>query len=285
MQNKYFSHKDHSLEDHSFETGKKSRNTVRKKDLNLSIIDKKTLEIIVFIQGLIHDFGKFMIYFQDYFLKNFNKELMKNFHLKDHSFISALVAYEVIKQYTKDEMLAMIVFNSIRKHHGNLESPLVDIANNRCQVNNLKKQFDSLVLEDIEKFYDKHLLKYGINIKDIVIGIKEKIEDDPYEYLEDLRFEFIALIDMYEKDKEDVAIERFLLFNFLYSVLIDTDKKDSAKITEEYFEGAVEKKISVKDFIKYMQEKHSEIYDPNKSINKLRDEFFNSVVDNKKIKK
>jgi len=125
------------LKDHLLEVAKKSRELILDKDLNLSILSKNKLADISYLIGVLHDFGKTTTYFQNYLIYG------ESSNLSHHGLISAIAGYCLLKnQY--NGRLAMLGYMVIKKHHGNLESPLE--SNERIYFD-LQKQLDNIKLE------------------------------------------------------------------------------------------------------------------------------------------
>jgi len=259
------------LKDHLLEVAEKSRELILYKDLSLSLLSQEKLSDISYIIGLLHDFGKTTTYFQNYLIRG------ESSSLSHHGLISAITAYCLLKnKYNKK--LAMLGYMVIKKHHGNLESPLE--SNERIyydlekQLSNIKKNN----FKKVERIYDNLLVEFNISIKNIIEDVEGFLfdEDDLGEY-------FREVIIMNKFKDESKAIELFLINNLLYSVLIDTDKKNAARVNDNYFEGATKERIDVKDYLNYCIKSKPKKFDPKKPINSLRNDFFKEIVDNTSI--
>lgn len=259
------------LKDHLLEVAEKSRELILSKELNLSILSQKKLADISYIIGVLHDFGKTTTYFQDYLIRG------ESSSLSHHGLISALAVYCLLKN-KYDKRLAMLGYMVTKKHHGNLESPLE--SNERIYYD-LERQLGNIRennLKEVKEIYDNLLAEFNISIEDIIEDVEDFIleEDDIGEY-------FREVIIMNKYKDESKAIELFLINNLLYSALIDSDKKNAARVNDNYFEGSTKEDINVKDYIDYCRERDPDKFNPEKPINNLRNIFFDDVVDNKSI--
>ncbi len=262
-----------TLKEHLFQVADRSKKTILSKDLNLTIVTQKELSDISFIIGLLHDFGKTTTYFQKYLTRG------ENSSLSHHGLISAVAAYCLLKEIY-NEQIATLGYVVIKKHHGNLESPL---EKNERTYYDLETQFENIkshTIKAVEKIYNNFLEKYGISIRSLIESI-----DDFLFAVNDLRSHFRKIILRNEFKDEAKSIELFLLTNLLYSVLIDTDKKNAARVNDDYFKGATEETINVADYIDDCRQKEPEKFDPQKPINKMRNKFFKEAINNKDIAK
>ena len=259
------------LKKHLLEVAVKSRKMVLSKDLSLSILSQKKLADISYIIGVLHDFGKTTTYFQDYLIRG------ESSSLSHHGLISAIAVYCFLKN-KYDKRLAMLGYMVTKKHHGNLESPLE--SNERIYYD-LERQLGNIKgnnLKEVKEIYDDLLAEFNISIEGIIENVEDFIldEDDIGEY-------FREVIIMNKYKDESKAIELFLINNFLYSVLIDSDKKNAARVSDNYFEDSTKEDINVKDYIDYCREQNPDKFNPEKPINNLRNNFFDDVVNNKSI--
>ncbi len=265
------SHPDKLLVNHLGGVSRNIYKLIEEKEVNPSLFPKKDLLEVGYLIGIFHDFGKCTSFFQK------RLETKMKSKLSHHGLISALLAYLIIKEkYGMD--LAILGYMVIRRHHGNLESPLESIENHQ---NELEKQ-----LKDMKK---KERLKKIINIyKKLNEDLNLEFYLDKLEELIDELEEFTDEIDAYlfeEEYENEKAIERFLFCNFLYSVLIDSDKKDAAGVDNKYFENNLQNKVVVKEYIDKLRRKKSKEFSMEIPINRLRTEFYDNVISNYKKEK
>ncbi|MBP8016996.1 CRISPR-associated endonuclease Cas3'', partial [Candidatus Gracilibacteria bacterium] len=267
------SHPDKYLKDHLLEVGRESEKIINSKKLSLTLISKDILQKVSYLIGISHDFGKVTSYFQNKISKGMKSSL------SHHGLISALFGYFIVNSYIDNKEISMISYIVIKKHHGNLESPLncIELKNDlKAQIDDIEERLDdvielySLLLED----------NFNINIYNLLKNIKEMIYNNCDDFTED-NFENIVLKDV----DNEYGIERFLLTNFLYSVLIDCDKLSAANIKTRYFDGNLKSKISVENYLDKLKIENPEEFDENEEINRIRNEFFYEVINNVNIKK
>jgi CRISPR-associated endonuclease/helicase Cas3 len=173
-----------------------------KSNLNFSY-KKEDLKLSLTTMLYYHDIGKSTSFFQDYITSVINDtEYEGKNTLKSHALVSAV--YASFKTYTQldgavKEILPVIVFACIYKHHGNFKN-LIDMATiTKDDFRLLKVQWQSLRMDCID---------------------------------EALEFEFEELNDflynLYEKIMEiQDSIENYLLMNFFFSILTYSDKNDA----------------------------------------------------------
>ncbi len=259
---------------HLKNVAEKSKGKIESKELDLSLIDENRLAEISYLIGIAHDFGKATSYFQDYLTKG-----VKN-KLSHHGLISAFFGYLLVDKYYEDEVSSLMAYIIIKKHHGNLESPLEDIERNFDDINDQLYDIKTNSLKTVEEIYQKLLDKFEIDFMDILDDLEEISEEDPMDLIDDKFDDIIAEME-YE---EDESIELFLITQLLYSALIDSDKKDAARVDNSYFEGSIEEKVSVLDYIEHCRQKNPDKFDPKKKINQKRNEFLNEVLNNPRLK-
>jgi len=253
----------------------KSKEKIKSKELDLSLIDENRLAEISYLVGIAHDFGKATSYFQDYLIKG-----VKN-KLSHHGLISAFFGYLLVDKYYGDEVISLMAYMIIKKHHGNLESPLEDIERNFDDVEDQLDDIKANSLDIVEEIYQKLLDKFEIDFMDILDDLEKIATEDPMDLIDD-KFDDIIIEMDYE---EDESIELFLITQLLYSALIDSDKKDAARVDNSYFEGAIEEKVSVLDYIENCRQQNPDKFDPAKKINQKRNEFLDEVLNNPELKK
>ncbi|ACL70271.1 CRISPR-associated helicase/endonuclease Cas3 [Halothermothrix orenii] len=269
----YSSNKKRELEVHLKNVAEGCKNIILNKRLDLSIISKDELTDIAFLIGAVHDFGKSTTFFQNYLVHG-EENIFSH-----HGLISAILAYILLKKkYTR--LMAMIGYMVVKRHHGNLESPVEDCGETfyhiKMQINDIKQNtynhvkniYDNNILKDTEYCFEElfsELEEFVVEVDDISELFREIVIEDKYK-------------------NEDKAIELFLVTNLLYSILIDTDKKDAASLNNDYFKGATEEYINVQKYINKKRKEQPKKYNPGLPINKARNSFFQDVTNHSQIK-
>jgi len=289
---KIYSHPDKLLVDHLQKVGDFCRQNLSLKKLNLEgYIDFNILKDISYLIGVTHDFGKATNYFQEYLKeKNEPKKLeMKNKAEVYHSFVSALFAYYVVREYLLAKnlltekyykYLPILGFLVVKRHHGNLDDALDEVILDSKDDKILEKQVNAIDFKIINNIYNqlfsKINFKFNYNFfRDNIINAKPIYiynEIDKYEknYIRDLSHQEKKLIN--NLDEEDTLFYYFATL-LLYSLLLDADKTDAANLQEI-------KRIKIdKDIVdNYKLHLFKDINKKKKEINKIRNEIYNETI-------
>ncbi len=239
--------------------------------LNLSekLLNYDELKELILLICIFHDFGKATTYFQEYIDSDHSKG---RDNLTNHSLLSAIVCYHVVLHKLGSELAAIIAFLVIKRHHGDLEV-IHEISDD---IGCFKKQFANIKDNNINELIP-YYEKYNIDIVEILSSIDLRSFKDK---TEDFEFCFIKEIN----DNDEVHVELFFIVNMLFSLLIDSDKKDAARLEMDYFTGNLEESVS--DLFIYLDDcrkKHPDKFNPDIPINKIRNDFLNEIISNKNI--
>jgi len=257
------------LINHLYNLGHKSKNEVDKHSLNLSFIKKKDLKRLSFLIGIFHDIGKATIWFQNYI-----RGRSRSSPFTRHSLVSAAVCYYAVRQELNNDLYAYIAFQVVLRHHGNLSSfdMTLSIENLNFELARMQLQnINANGYESLEQFYKTNNISLEF-LKTINFSELEKIVESSDE----------IVLDIVENTSQ--SLEIFFTVNYLFSLLIDFDKLDAARIEDDYFKGNLTEPINdVFIFLEYLKKQHPEKFNPEKPINKIRNEFLKDIVSNKKI--
>jgi len=260
------------LVEHLANVGHLSAQCIKQMELELVLVKVKELEQLAFLIGIFHDFGKATTWFQEYI----RKPGRKGDRFTHHSFVSASVAYFTVKEEMGSELLAYAAFQVIRRHHGNLESfdspgqerLKPDMAVAKDQLKNILDHRR----KEIVSFYEPHLKDVSIFDSiawDELPGVVEDWEETTLEGLGD--------------NKED-RLEFFFIVNLLFSLLVDFDKKDAARLETDYYQGNLEEPFSdVFAYLDHCREQDPEKFSETIPINRLRNEFLQEIAANDNI--
>ena len=179
------------------------------------------------------------------------------------------------------EKLQAIAYLVVKQHHGNLESIKNDdtletsMAIAKEQLNNIKTCY----FNEISEIY----LKKQIPIFDII----DSIDFDEFsDFLDDAEYLFDIDENEPNKEEQNKNIELFFIANLLFSVLIDCDKKDAARLDNSYFEGNLEEPVNdVFSYIEHLRKQNPEKFSQEIPINRIRTEFLEEISNSEKIKK
>lgn len=218
------SHPQKSLRMHLEGVAELSKQTIATKTLDFPDIDSTTLEDITYILGVCHDFGKSTYFFQEYIREtNDNHKLkLKNKPQTRHGLISAIFTYFVLKKYLskKNEelwYLAIFGYLIVKRHHGNLKNPVDEILSLRDDeiIDVLVEQAKFIDDQKVLDVYDGLLSDIDIN------DFLDKIKQISNEIRKNKR-KFTRFL------KEQDSVYYYILFQFLYSGLINADKSDAS---------------------------------------------------------
>ena len=169
--------KEKKLVDHLLNVGQNVTKDIKGKKLNLNLINKGPLQRLGMIIGLMHDFGKATTFFQKYIRGN-----AKRSQLTNHSLISAISCYYVVKNEFQDELCelwAYAAFHVIYRHHGNLTA--FDMLGANFGFGAFDNQLQNIIeysLEELVGFYGKHSIDItvikGIRRSDFKLFVEDE---------------------------------------------------------------------------------------------------------------
>lgn len=206
--------------------------------VNFDDIDNLMMKDIVYWMGYFHDIGKYSDYFQDYLIKN------KNSKFKNHAHISACCNYNFLKNNLNQnnlennsfKMLIFLSYLSDRFHHTSLRT---------------KNLFDRDMWKELKKL-EEHFYNKGQDVFHD-LGIEEEIDFEHF-----LSWFDIKSLENNKKDMEYIPLmlnnrmisdtRWYFLLIYMFSILIDVDKLDSAYISPHKV-----KEISSDNVTKYLK--------------------------------
>ncbi len=257
------SHPDILLKDHLRNVAEASRECILKKNLNLEIIEKSKLAQISYLIGVAHDFGKCTDSFQQYIRG-------KTSVSDSHAPVSSVFGYWLVKKYSDehgiDPIFSAISALVIKKHHGNLE--------NFINVNEIHESKINSQMKEISK--KKSVMNLYENIVDFSLA------EFSYDY-STFQKDVSNTVKRIYRDQENV--ELFLICELLFSVLLDFDKKHAAGILEiGHREKIIDDNI-VEDYLNFKRKENPKKFDPDKPLNRLKNDFFSTVTCSRSISK
>jgi CRISPR-associated endonuclease/helicase Cas3 len=260
------------LKEHLRNVGEVSRHQIQKMRLDLTVISQNKLAELSYLIGIFHDFGKSSTYFQQYI-----QGKRRGDALTQHSFISAVVAYHMVLEKGFDPVWGVIAYLIIKRHHGNLETLREDEEDNLNIASKLRENILCRQKRQIQTLYD------GIFDLDITEELKAIEIDDFGDDIE----EFEGVLDKFwaKYSEQGPKIELFFVVNLLFSLLIDNDKKDAARLDMKYFEGNLnEPDNDVFAYIEDCRRKEPGKFNPDLPLNGFRDQFLKEIVTNPGVK-
>jgi len=209
------------LEDHLESVAEYSKRVVDEKELSFRDYSKEEIARVSYILGVCHDFGKATSYFQSYLDEDAETPNQK---YRQHSSISAFYAYHVLKREDFDDLTAVIGWFVVQKHHGNLNNLLgdkgeIDRKTRDSHKRLLKTQSDNIKeysLSEVKRMYD------SLEVNHIKTFLDEVDSDSIFK---EIRRDKLLI------DREKLKASTYYLALFLYSVLLDSDKTNSAGIS------------------------------------------------------
>ena len=280
----FFSHDDPRvlLKDHLAGVANKSKDIILSK--NIEQIDKTILAEVSYLIGISHDFGKYTTFFQN---NRILKIPIENENLGNHSLISALFSLELFQEYVElnnlkenkiHSRIPQIAYFIVKHHHGNLDNIENDVDTEKLFYSGFKlipKQ-----LEDINKHskqiiseYDSLLSEFNISASNVFSRMEKYNKSITYD--DDIKpIIKTSLKSPIKKMIKENNVVFYIFSQLLYSVLIDSDKKNAGKIRsiarKELPENLVERYLNQQKF----REK-------NKSnINTIRNQIRKYVLEN-----
>lgn len=164
---------------------------------------------------LTHDLGKATSYFQDY-IRNLDDNTQKNDERKRHGLLSGVLSFKIVNAVMKNEILAFLSYMVVSKHHGELDdftNFISVISGDEKNKTLLKLQFESIDKGKLQEV----ITRLGIDF-DILSYTVDEFEND---------IDYITSRKVRKKVKELMGFEIFLLIDYLFSLLIFSDKLEA----------------------------------------------------------
>jgi len=226
-----------------------------------------------YIVGVSHDFGKYTTYFQDYLLTGKSKS-----NLEWHGFISAVFAAYLMENIKSEgkiySYLPLLSYFAVLHHHGNLYS------------------FDSDVVP-IQKLSSKNFELVDTRMRDKLLLVEPQLENilehraivesEYREIFDDVNLEHFkekwvqTLKGLYkqkynlQKENDDFKLKLNTLLLFMYSCLIDNDKRDAANVRK------VKRRHIPGDLVDRYRRDKFDVYE-TQGIYGIRNEIYDKVV-------
>ena len=261
--------KEKPLKEHIRSVAELSRQGLADLRLDLTLITKAGLQRLSFLIGLFHDFGKATPYFQVYIR---SREKKADQYTR-HGFLSALVGHFFIEKELHSDLLSYAAFQVIKNHHGNLEAfDASDDRDIKSKVKTARLQLEKC----LESYYDELRDFYLPYIPQF-----DAIQDINMDRMVEIVEASDLLIEGCLGDDREKRIELFFITNLLYSLLIDSDKKDAARLDTDYFTGSLKEPLNqVQPYIDRLKKDEPGKFGSQKPINLLRDRFIQEITGN-----
>lgn len=260
----YKSHPDKLLSEHLQNVAGISKDTIENSCLDLDI-DQIVLREVSYLIGYCHDFGKATPFFQGYINEkdDIEKAKLRKRPETHHGLLSAIFTYYRLKDYLTQEnivdskfsdMLPIIGYLVVKKHHGNLKDASAEILDLTTDGINeiLERQIESLDLDLLKSFWPQ-IHRFKDQFQETVQEIKKS--------------RFGPLRDLKKEDSSFI----YLLTQFLYSLLLNSDKQDASGLADRE-RGDIDPGL-IDNYRKSMG------FDkPKSEMNKIRNQIYNDVM-------
>ncbi|BBO89333.1 CRISPR-associated helicase/endonuclease Cas3 [Desulfosarcina ovata subsp. ovata] len=232
--------------------------------------------MLVWMMGFLHDIGKATPFFQKYLAETDESEKarMKNEKETRHGFISAVIAHFIIsglvdKANTENvlwELMPFFTFMAIKRHHGN-----------PCNAVRMPNNNDNNELDDEYEYIDKQFASIDTDIFDHLMVFPRQIwgiEIQKADFPGKLSAYFKQNIYRNEKSRTKrlrKKLSYFFIFQYLFSLLIQADKKEAIFSDRYTFNKVDINKDIVKEYIQ------SEFGPPKTEMDIIRSNIFNDA--------
>jgi len=270
------------LHEHLYEVGNNVEALIR----NSPVDNLKLMPGLSYLLGVAHDFGKYTTYFQRYLLEN-KRDTSFRHH---HGLISAVFAAYLTDNFlqpnnTFHKYLPLLAYFVILHHHGDLKAIGLDVVRGKdlkegdfCTMDgNWRGRFKSL---------QSQIIDLGKNISFIESEYADLLKRSASSFSKEVKIsEFFKSwtgicakiyklnYELLNKENEDIKLLIFFIILFLYSALIDSDKKDAAGVSD------IKRKTIPANLIdKYRESSPDMDIDAKIGINGIRNEIYGKAL-------
>lgn len=217
------------------------------------------------LEGKCHDLGKYTKYFQ----KHIRGEKVPQ-SLYKHSELSAILGSWIVYNRLRDDFLSLVAFLCISSHHGKLKS--------------LKE-----IREEVNFLDNPDIIRQASSIRENLDVISEELKElglpEIISFIKDFDHQINKLQNILNESATKLSLNMKLNFDhsqiwyhfyivpFLFSCLVDADKKDAGKISEIDFSW--KENLSPSIVPQYIENNLRVKKDCE--INKIRQQIFSSV--------
>jgi len=262
---------DKQLRDHLQRVSELCNKLCMEPKLNLESINltqnklAKTLETV----GWCHDFGKATTFFQEYIRETDSrkKSQLKNRKETHHALISAVFTYHVLKSqhYTSDspldEVMPLIGYLIVKRHHGNLKNikpEIRDLIRDVDKQKILKKQLDTIPVETLTELYK------NVFSEQTLITFKEDFDSILKRMTQSRK-------NLWKFLKKDNNLFPAIITSFCYSILLQADKEHASGITVKRHEPIP---VNIADKYRHLKGFNK----PTTKINEIRNRIYEETT-------
>lgn len=271
-----YSHPGKLLKDHLYNVYQLGMQKYYSKELNFANL--KQISRMAEIVLISHDFGKANKFFQRKLkLKEMGKVDCKEYkeltqqgkNRSNHSLLSAVFTFYLAEKLIKDELLPLIAMVIVLCHHGNLKDFKDMLMVSDWEL--LKLQFDTVNLKELHQILK--LTKLDANITGLSFKeIKEQLTSRSY------RRKLFRMKKILNDE------ENYLILNFIYSLLISSDKAEAIfynkGLSYNKLESMVLERRNLKADAVQLYKKSKGWLKPTTEINRLRNQINEDVLRN-----
>lgn len=269
-----YSHPGKLLKDHLYNVYRLGLKKFISKDLNFTNLEE--IKLLTEIALITHDFGKANKYFQRKLeLKEQGKEddeeykilTQEGINKSNHSLLSALFTYYIASELIETQLYSLMAMVIVLRHHGNLKDFLDMLSVSDWDL--LEEQFNTVDLTELQSILD--LSNINIQINDLkFIELKNKLTGRDYRRIK------------MKLNKLLIEEENYLIINFVYSILISSDKAEAIFYSKGLSYKQLEKIVFHRRILKANSvDKYKELmgwHIAKKAIDKKRNEIYQDVI-------
>lgn len=253
------------------------------REKRLSIVGEADGDILgdaAFLTGFAHDLGKATSYFQAYLRENDEKKkrVLKNKDETHHSLLSSLFTYRIVSDHLARMNLSdhpaygylpLLSFLAVKRHHanlGNLKDEVLSVGDSSNALSVVKRQLDSI---DPGGF-------------DPILAACPKVGFDLAEFRQEAEDLAKKRISRGENRRwrgycKSATPDLYLLFQFLYSALLNADKRDAIGMSATSRAGDYRPLLAVDLVDRYRAQKFKGKRETNQ-IDPLRNRIYDEVT-------
>lgn len=253
---------------------------VRKKRLSLGNAANEILGDAASLMGFAHDLGKATRYFQDYLREKDEKKrrALKNQDETHHSLLSSLFTYRIVSDHLVRKKLSdhsvygylpLLSFLAVKRHHGNLGNlfdEILSLGDSSNPLTVIKRQLDSIDPSDFNP----------------ILNASPEVGFDLAEFREEAEELALKRIKGGEKKRwrtfcKNPSLDLYLLFQLLYSCLLDADKRDAIGMGAGSLGGACRPLLAPDLVDRYRAQKFADKLETHR-MDPLRNRIYDEVT-------
>jgi len=253
------SHPARLLSDHIHGVWKNADFQFDKTSTDFPSFNRLDLKTVLKIACLFHDFGKSTPWFQRYIRNIEGKYSADDRSLRQHGLISAFMVFGILNSiFPTNLFLPALGFMIVRRHHGNLESfqNFFTITDEEFEL--CFRQKEKIDYEEYRRIVQPWQVDHFVQ-KDFIEQTLLEIQSGKLR-----RFKPVKKLD------STFTLDHYFVVNLLYSLLINSDKRDAIFHAPVSISSAILPSSQVESYQKTLSANSSQ-------INAIRNSIFNST--------